>query len=257
MFLAQHRSLRWIATMSSIRTPASLLLAVSLLGGGVSGDVAQAQGVYDIFAGGRTEGCESDATPEFTSHLTDLERIEYIVPWGTVQNGNLKNHSYLHIRGGGGNVGVAVHAPVDSHLIAAARYRERGSGSDEYMLLFQVSCEVAYKLDHIDTLSPKLAAALGDLESKRDDTRTTRVRPTVPLAAGDVIGYTNGTRQAGSWDFGVYSLVAANQLPDRLKTHTKRPEGSQYRYAVCPFAFFPEGIRQTYLALMRGSSCGP
>lgn len=234
----------------------SVLAVLPVLLADISSSAQSGKRGYSIFSGGGMQRCTSNAAPQFTRDLTDLSRIEYIVPWGTVQGGNLKNHSYLHNKGRGRNKGVTVTSPVDARLVAASYYFDHGAKKPEYLLIFQVSCEVGFKLDHIDRLSPKLARSLAHVKASKSS-RTTRLRPAPKLMAGEEIGWTDGTDLAGSWDFGVYNTTISNQLPKRLSKHAERPEGQQLEFATCPYDYFSVPLRERYEELIRGRACGP
>ena len=57
----------------------------------------------------------------------------------------------------------------------------------QYLLRFEVNCEVTYKLDHIDRLVDRLAAVVP--ASPSESSRTSEIRPPLALKAGDLIGW--------------------------------------------------------------------
>ena len=194
---------------------------------------------YDIFAPGGLQGaCESDPSPVFTSHITDLSLIDSLTPAGTVQRGDLKPHGYLHNSGSK----VPVYAPVDSYLISHGYYLQ--SGDAIYKLDFQVSCEVAYYFDHIQTVAEKIAGVV--FQTPREDSRGIPPSTLIPFLAGELIGYTGGSPLTRTW----------NDLPTDV-TFNYSPNVDKYRFAVCQYEYFPESIKVEYLALLTGQDCGP
>ena len=63
----------------------------------------------------RNKACEKNPKPIFTHDITDIEKIDYIVPPGNVEEYNtgnvLKTHSYIK-----GPNKVPIYAPIDSTL---------------------------------------------------------------------------------------------------------------------------------------------
>ena len=99
-------------------------------------------------------GCEKNPAPIFTTHITDLEKIDYIVPPGNVErypDGKvLKTHSYMK-----GPNKVEIRAPIDSTLFQGVYVLEGDIG--QYALFFEVSCEVFYLFDHVVDPPEKIA----------------------------------------------------------------------------------------------------
>ena len=253
----------------------SLVVALSLLlascghektSSGVGDESAESRGEdANFFGGGKMKDCVNNPKPVFTRNVTRLEDIDYLVEWGNVFGGSLKGHSYLHNRNTGYSGGklqgikrVPVYAPVDSYLISYAHTRLSSSlMKDEFWLTFQVSCEVAYKFDHIDQLAGNVKAKLGATPYKVDDSRTTALRQPIFVKAGELIGTTQGTPQTGSWDFGVYNTTRNNRLGESVQRFKGTGEGENYRYADCPYDYYKKTKREVYYAKLRKKTCGP
>ena len=206
---------------------------------------------YNIFApGGLGSDCDSDPNPRFTAHITDLNLISYLTPAGTVQGGDLKPHGYLHnLRS---NPEVPVYAPVDSYLIDYAYY-EGHLGSRHYAFKLQVSCEVAYYFDHLRAVADKITDLTPDVPAS--DSRGVVVSPPVFFQAGELIGYTGGHSSFANWDFGVLNTERWNALPDRPYVYS--PNVEKFRFAVCPYEYYGEGMRSQYMALLGDQGCAP
>ncbi|MGD2251407.1 MAG: hypothetical protein PVF70_00665 [Anaerolineales bacterium] len=206
-------------------------------------------------------GCTHNPDPVFTAMFTDLDMIDFITPIGRVTD-SVVPHSYIWISqdGVGQAPEVPVYMPVDAVFSSYAYYAEpmrdaRGGWIDvlQYMLVFQVSCEVNFKFDHLDRLVAELALLLPDEPS--ESTRTQELDPKPFLEAGTLIGYTTGTRSAHNWDFGVYNSARPN------------PFGNQERYqqmwnlrtilhADCPYAYYRGELREAVYALLPDGDCG-
>ena len=134
---------------------------------------------------------------------------------------------------------MPVYAPVDSILTRVALYVQ--SGREQYYLKFQVSCEVSYEFDHIawlaDNIAP-LAATTPDVE----------VHTSVPLKAGDLVGYTGGT-VVGNWDFVFENLSKPINVANLERYENTSNLRKGLLYADCPYDYFADDLRDEYYAL--------
>ena len=212
---------------------------------------------YDIFDGGKKEDCVSNPQPIFTHEITDLSKIKRTERWGQVKSKHLKNHTFLFLKNK--NKPIPVYAPVDSYLILQTRYRMQGLKEVQWRLIFQVGCEIVYRFDHLDTLSDKLLKHLGNIPVNEDQNAAPNVliNPPIKIKAGELIASTQGTPQAGSWDFGLSDVSKNNELPKRLKNYQNKPTGRQYKYSACPYDYYPDEIKKKYLKKMKGKKCNP
>ena len=221
---------------------------------------------YDIFDGHKIKDCISNLNPVFTHEITDFSRIQELQRWGLTPQGYLKNHSYIFLKNNGRSGSrvmidkpVPVYAPVDSYLILQTRYRLQGFKENQWRLLFQVGCEIVYRFDHLDKPSDRILKHLGNIPVNEDQVSAPNVAVSPPLkiTAGEIIAYTKGTPQAGSWDFGVVDIRINNELPKRLKEFENKGSGRQYRYAGCPYDYYKNDIKIKYLRKMKGRKCNP
>ncbi len=221
---------------------------------------------YDIFDGNKMENCISNPNPIFTHEITDFYKIKQLKRWGLTPQGYLKGHTYIFLKNKGysGNrviikKPVPVYAPVDSHLILQTQYRLQGLKEVQWRLIFQVSCEIIYRFDHLDKLSDRILKHLGNISINEDQVSAPNVavNPPLKITAGELIAYTKGTPQAGSWDFGAYDINNNNKLPKRLKKFENKPAGRQYKHAACPYDYYNKVIKKKYLKKMKGKKCNP
>jgi hypothetical protein len=205
-------------------------------------------------------GCTSDPAPSLTHVITDLTKIDFIVPM-IVPSGNwLKNRSYFRIKDDpdapGQGFQVPVYAPVDAVLTGITRYVESVTNldgvlveQDQFDLEFRVSCEISFGFDHVARLvgEPELVQPLVAVR----DTRDAQKSVSVAVSAGDLIGHTRGTSGAHTWDF-----LMRNTGTDIRYANQERYEAMgdlrKLRDAECPYDFYDEGLRSQYLALFGG-----
>ena len=210
---------------------------------------------YEALAGGalvniRGEVCtlESNADITFTHPPTDMEKIRYIVPSGSPQGGVMKPHSYINVGGFGSNKGplAPVYAPVDSWLVGIAYYQV--GNAIEYLLIFDVTCEVSYRFDHITTVEAKVAPHVLELPAT---THTTKVSPPLFFAAGDLIGTSNGAGNGyGPWDFGAYNTTIKNQFANQARYEVTGGKGlPQPLHGVCPYEMYDEPLLSQFRRL--------
>jgi hypothetical protein len=221
---------------------------------------------YDIFDGNKIEDCTSNPNPVFTHEITDFSKIKRLLRWGLTPQGYLKNHTYVALKNKGHSNNrviikkpVPVYAPIDSYLILQSRYRMQGLKDVQWRLMFQVSCEILYRFDHLDTPSDRILKHLGNVIVDEDQISAPNlnVKPPLKIKAGEIIAYTKGTPQGGTWDFGVVDINKNNELPKRLKEYENRPTGRQYKYAACPYDYYNKEIKKKYLKKMKGKKCNP
>ena len=194
--------------------------------------------------GGR---CELDSNPDirFSAAPTDLSMIDSIVPSGSPSGGVIKPHSYLHNSDSGDNtnVRVPVYAVVDSKVSSISYYKE-GSSAPEYLIFFDVSCEISFKFDHLSELIPSLTELAPTTPA--ETTHTTEVTP-LEFKAGDLIGYSIGAGGRGAWDFGAYDTTHTNSFANQERYEEQFM--SQSIHAFCPYDYYTSPLREQMKAL--------
>lgn len=183
------------------------------------------------------QNCSNNASPVFTSHITDTSKLANVIPPGTTQAGHYKTHSYLGV-----TETVPIYVPFDSTLYDGAHYTEQST--NQYVLYFRVSCEVTLKYDHIHTPVASITANFG--APKLDDTRDQGLLVgEVNFEAGELIGHTSGTTGPNRWDFGVYNTTK----PNHLFGTPGYEMGERDVYADCPYDYFQAALRNVYRSL--------
>lgn len=178
----------------------------------------------------------------FTADITDMNRISRITPPGTIfTNGSVvKSHSYLWIADGND---VPVYAPVDMELAAGAFLLEEGI--EQYLLFFDVSCEVEIKFDHILNPVESIRNVFPKEPALTSQTSPPSVR--VQFKAGELIATTSGTSGAHNWDFGVYNETL---YPNPVTNEVANLEEIDKR-ADCGYDYFSPEKQQTYRNLFQ------
>jgi hypothetical protein len=187
---------------------------------------------------------ESDPTARFTEAPTDLSLIRSILSSGTAAGGVIKPHSYLFTNdaaNGQGKTRVPIYAVADYVLTSIAYYNE-GTAS-EYLIFFDVTCEISFKYDHVEEIVPKIESVAPAVPS--DGSSTARTEP-ISFKAGELIGYSRGAGGKDPWDFGAYDLTHTNQFANQERY--VKGGMSQSLHTVCPYEYFVEPLRSQMLA---------
>ena len=96
-----------------------------------------------------------------------------------------------------------------------------------------------------------------EIISEEDLLKKLKENRPLKIKAGEIVAYTKGTPMAGSWDFGGLNMSNNNDLPKRLKNYENHPTGRQYKYATCPYDYYPDEIKKKYLKKMKRKKCNP
>ena len=204
-----------------------------------SGDPSTNSDPDDDLTGNR---CTLESNPNilFSAAPTDLTKIDSIVPSGSPSGGVIKPHSYLHnsTTGNNTNVRVPIYAVADSRVSSIAYYKE-GTSDPEYLIFFDVSCEVSFKFDHLSELIPSLTELAPSVPA--ETTHTTEVTP-LEFKAGDLIGYSIGAGGRGAWDFGAYNTTHTNKFVNQER-YVAQFMGQSIN-AVCPYDHFESPLKE-------------
>ena len=189
----------------------------------------------------------SDSAPRFSASITNLEAVRSIVPPGEQAGSVIKQHSFIHLDFGhtsiSSDLGAAVYAPADSRLATLSFYDEGGVG--QYLVFFEVSCEVVYKFDHLSSVVDRIRAFAPS--TPRSSSATEFVNVPVRFEAGDLIGFTTGAPPSGPFDFGVFNTSHRNAFANQNR-YESRGYG-QLLHADCPYDYYDAPVREMYLAL--------
>ena len=194
-------------------------------------------------ASGESPGCPDPLTVKSPA---DIKKATAVLYPGQTRGGNYKPHGGLRFDGLR-NDEVAVSMPMDAHLV---------EGEEQYLLVFQNSCGLNFRFDHLLTLSPAMQKVADTLPAaKPDDSRTTPLPSSLKVAAGEVIATAVGFKKTQNvgFDFGMYDLRTPN-LASKNATYAAahQNEASQAFFAVCWVNMLKGDDAQRALALPGG-----
>lgn len=173
---------------------------------------------------------------------------------GQYRNDNYKPHGGF-IFDEKKNEDINVVVPFDAKLILGSRYIE--AGEVQYMLWFEHPCGLAYRFDHLLTLTPSIQKLVDTLpEAKLNDSRTTRFTEPLSVKSGETIATAVGFKKSKnvSVDFGVYDLRSVNAAAQKTDYAVKHKlEKEQAYYGICWFDLFSAEASRKVIALPAGT----
>ncbi len=195
--------------------------------------------------------CEGKGTTPLKTFPLDPKNIELIVPMGRVYDSHVTPTDHQYIIPVGTNGGSLItddpkkynlRAPADGFIISIELFKEpieqqyrNQPYQDNYLVLFEHSCDYYTRLIHIDTLSDKVRASFAFPHPEEEHPyASTRI----PVKEGDVIG----TVGSHSFDFQIMNAQAKNK-------GILRPEHIDFfsSYTVDTFAYLSEPLRAALL----------
>ena len=190
----------------------------------------------------------------FTAEFTDFSKINAFQPIGSI-TGASRGRSYIEIKKG---ESAPVYAPTDATLISVI-YAYRGPDADhgEYGFKFDTKCGVTFLLDHLDSASDEMKK-----HAPAEPSRSTASNDSlsIPIKAGTLLGYTDGTPQARTFDF---LVLDQNEITFHIKP--SRWEWDQSNYSVCPYDLYRDELKAKYYqkigqktdaGFIKAQSCG-
>jgi hypothetical protein len=202
--------------------------------------------------------------------FTDLSQVRSIVPLGTPSSGGeIKERHQVQLLADTDASGVTtgrnvpIISPAPARLRSIRRYRANvppAPYADEYFgFELEVSCQVTVRFDHIRSGGDKLQAAVSSPSNTFVDPR----RPT-SFAAGEVIGYTDGTppapageARAFAFDYAVYNSTHENAFVNIERYRNTSTLGISL-HAVCGGSYYEGALRAAFDATLgyQGRSAG-
>ncbi len=178
---------------------------------------------------------KTNCPPVFNYEFTDFSKIDAFQPIGSIA-GASRGRSYITIKAG---ESVPVYAPMDATLVSII-YAYRGPESDhgEYGLKFNAGCSVNFLLDHLDSISDEIKK-YAPIEPSRS-TATNDVL-SIPIKGGTLLGYTDGTPQARTFDF-----LVLDETKKAFYINPDRWQWGQSLYSVCPYDLYESVLKEKY-----------
>lgn len=156
---------------------------------------------------------------KFDMSPVDISNVSAVGLPGAYRGFNYKAHGgFRAVESTNGELEVKM--PIDAKLRNITRYYEKIPGHEyelQYLVTFENDCGIAFRFDHLHTLSPDFQAlAEKTPEPKRDDTRSGSDTQSfdVTFRAGDVVATKVGFPSAKNFgfDFGVYDYRTRNVI---------------------------------------------
>lgn len=185
------------------------------------------------------EICSNDP-PVLVADITDFYKITKITAPGSPSSEGPKGHSFIWTE----HQKMPIYAPVDMILDSGSYSKDTADSPAQYLLFFKVknSCSFQIKFDHIDEPTDSIKQNFSSTPAVGDSS-TSFVADKVELKAGDLVGHTSGTLQAGNWDFGLYNTAQKGALADSYGIHA---------YSVCWVDYYSQEKQGQYRALLEG-----
>lgn len=194
---------------------------------------------------GTAPACKDPFTLDMTP--VDMAKVTAVGLPGAYRGFSYKAHGgFRLVDSTGGNAEIKM--PTDAKLMGITRYYEAIPGKPhelQYLLHFENDCGIAFRFDHIATLTPAMQAlAEKTPEPKKDDTRgpeSPSFDP-VPLKAGEVIATAVGFPLAKNYgfDFGVYDYRARNAISENEQwAAIHQPFSASEFHGVCWIPLLP------------------
>lgn len=187
--------------------------------------------------------CEAIIRPQFTADITDFSKIKRIVAPGIHTTGEPKGYTLIDT----GRVRVPVYAPTTMTLETGIYKKDTIESSAYYLLYFilEENCDYKMMFSHLDEVITAIDDQLENTPTV-GETPTARVRTTVTLNTGDLIGYAKGA-ESGYFDVGMYHSKEAGPLKAAYNYY------EDLGYAVCWTDFYrPSTREQHYKNLFEG-----
>ncbi|HEU4914829.1 MAG TPA: prepilin-type N-terminal cleavage/methylation domain-containing protein [Candidatus Saccharimonadales bacterium] len=174
----------------------------------------------------------------FDQSPVDLSKLMAIGMPGAYRGYNYKPHGGMRLSDpNSGKIDIVM--PTNATLVGLTRYYEGNPAELQYLLTFENDCGIAFRFDHLRTLTPAFQAiAETTPEPKKDDTRTgpNASFKRTKFKAGDRIATEIGfasTKNFG-FDFGVYNYRQRNDISkNQAWANIHNQYQSQEWYGTC------------------------
>lgn len=164
--------------------------------------------------------CEGSGTKKLTTFPIDTQNIEMVVPMGRVQDSHVTptDHQYIIPKGTKSGSLVTdnpqkyqIKAPFDGFITNIELFKEPVESAyrkdpyrENYLVVFEYSCDYYLRLIHIDSLSEKVLSAF---KFNDPSSQHPTAHPRIPVKEGDVVG----TVGPHSFDFQIMDTKNPNK----------------------------------------------
>lgn len=152
----------------------------------------------------------------FDNSPADLNKVMHVMAPGSYRGYSYKPHGGFRLdESSNGKADVTL--PMDATLVSLTRYYEGKPPELQYLLTFESDCGIAFRFDHLYTLTPEFQKIAEQTpEPKLDDSRTdpNRAFPRTHFKAGTVVATEVGFPKVRNFgfDFGVYDYRKQNDI---------------------------------------------
>ncbi|MEK7550015.1 MAG: hypothetical protein AAB519_03470 [Patescibacteria group bacterium] len=169
---------------------------------------------------------------------------------GEYRNDNYQTHGRFVFKDKR-NTDITLTAPLDATLVRGNRYIE--AGEVQYTLWFEHPCGLAYRFDHVLTLTPAIQKLADTLpEAKPNENRITRFNEPLQVKAGDAVATAVGFKRDANVfvDFGVYDFRNMNVQAQKADYAVKhKMEKEEAYYGICWIDLLPAEASRKLRAL--------
>lgn len=162
---------------------------------------------------GTAPACKTPYTFEYTP--VDLSKVNVIGMPGSYRGYNYKPHGGFRIDSSPDGK-IEINMPTDATLVGLKRYFEGNPATLQYLLTFETDCGIAFRFDHLYTLSPEFQKIAETTPQPSTDTRSDPNAPfkRTKFKAGDSIATAVGFPAIKNFgfDFGVYDYRSRNEI---------------------------------------------
>jgi hypothetical protein len=157
----------------------------------------------------------------FDQSPVDLSKMMVIGMPGAYRGYNYKPHGGMRLSdANSGNVDIKM--PIDATLTGITRYYEGNPAELQYLLSFETDCGIAFRFDHIYTLTPAFQAIAEKTPAPK--VNDTGGDPNIPFSrtvfkTGDLVATAVGFPRVKNFgfDFGVYDYRSRNEISKNTK----------------------------------------
>lgn len=201
----------------------------------------------------------------FTDDIFDPAAVASIGPLGELNGGHVEAQAVagvlINLRPEVVADGkeIEVRAPAPMTLESYAHFKDPIGGQVGWSLTFRLSPDVTMRLDHITRASDKIISAT--TSTPKSDSREEYPKSKINFKAGEVVAYTSGTSVAHNWNIYLYDKQHKNTFINQARYEDSHV-GRRLINATCPFNYYDDAKKATFLALMgqrkpgETTSCG-
>ena len=197
---------------------------------------------------------------EFTAQIFDPAQISHITPLGEVNGGYVEWQAVNGImiwnkpEVVAGDKMINVYAPVAMTLEAYSYHSDpRSPGTADWALVFRINKDATLKFNHITKAVDRIVAVTTSTPKDRSNEEPPKSK--ISFETGELIAQTSGTKLAKNWNIYMTDKSITNKFVNQSR-YEKSSIGNRFINGVCPFNYYSEAIKASYIALMGATKAG-